>query len=595
VVNFLVPRGQFLSSPLGQALLFNKPVANSGDTGPLLGDAQGAVGGSTVSALQCYWENSLDLSNSLCSGGVTPPSAFSTAKMVLDQENCASNPSSPNCAAGGVPSNPTIEGTDPAPSLQGVVTLNLSFVQNTGPDTEAPPTSAYLDALLAGLLDNSTDMGSGSVGINGTFKDVTSELPSLGLSPVVMKALSNQTQLSSGIFGAPTSFAQPQPPSPPGCPNFMGCLWNTVSGTISTLVSVLGTVWTGIVAAENYIANLAYGLANEVAKGAEWVAATTASIVATAASALEAALQALLAFVIKQITTLIDDALAPVENALANAVQPILTAFGVIETEISAKGTVTVAQVASYWNAFAGSLFLVGLVVSSAIATALVVVEGVSLGTGFLVGLLVSILITLVISKVMAIVPSSLSSFTSISAAAVHGLEGLINGTTPSQWTPPQIPTTSGLERSASQPCSYSATWDSFATTFGLLADALGLGVGEGFGFLAGSYFENIAKGVSPTGGSMTGAVVDFDIAFTVLTLDIAAGVEGSRGNTEWSLALAADSVIMGTFGLLHGLLQKPFTDPFLITLDRIATGIDVAGAAVGGAGVIVDLGLCPS
>ena len=153
--------------------------------------------------------------------------------------------------------------------------------------------------------------------MNGTFRDETQNLSSLGLSPVVMKALANGTEVSMGVFGAPRSVARPPPPTP--CSG-VGCVWNTVSGVYSTIVGFVGAVWNTVVATANYIHNLAYGMANLVAKGAEWVVATTANKLEAVGTFLEDQLQALLAFVEKEVKDYLMMALGPITNEFSNMI-----------------------------------------------------------------------------------------------------------------------------------------------------------------------------------------------------------------------------------------------------------------------------------
>ena len=151
----------------------------------------------------------------------------------------------------GVPSNPNIESCIgcAAPSVQTVVTLNLTSYSN-------------LTYLLAGLLVNTT------AGVNGTFWNVTDELPSLGLNSAVMYALATLTPEfnNSGVFGLPVSFALPHPPTPPSCSG-LGCFFNTLSGVVSFvgqvvtgLVDIVGAVWTAVIQARAFFDYVAQGL-----------------------------------------------------------------------------------------------------------------------------------------------------------------------------------------------------------------------------------------------------------------------------------------------------------------------------------------------
>ena len=216
----------------------------------------------------------------------------------------------------GVPSNPNIESCPgcAAPSVQAVVTLNLTSYSN-------------LTYLLAGLLDNSTGVGGGQVGVNGSFLDVTDFLPSLGLAAPVMSALANVVPPNGGIFGAPVSVATPPAPS---CSGF-GCLWSAVTSTVASVVgaitSIVAETWGFVVAAAEFVDQLAVGLADIVAKGAQWVAQNTVSGLEKIGTALETALWALLAYIIAEAKTFLTSALNFVFSSVNNAVPQMSAEF----------------------------------------------------------------------------------------------------------------------------------------------------------------------------------------------------------------------------------------------------------------------------
>ena len=55
LVNFLVPRGQFLNSVLGQAVLNNSPLPTK--AGSAAASAIDQISGLTLAQLACYWQN----------------------------------------------------------------------------------------------------------------------------------------------------------------------------------------------------------------------------------------------------------------------------------------------------------------------------------------------------------------------------------------------------------------------------------------------------------------------------------------------------------------------------------------------------------
>ena len=226
LVNFLVPRGQFLNSVLGQAVLNGKPLPTP--AGSTASTAVDQITGQNLAWLACYWQGhavapsgykfpdgstSSGPSPSLCGNyqgnfqdpwaAGTDPGTLYSVTTVADTGGCGASPA--NCAAGGVPSNPTLETSCTgcaAPAVQAVVTLNLT-------------SNSDLNDLLAGLLDNNTVGANGELGVNGSFEAVTYQLPSLGLSSTVMGALANAITESDGLNGTPVSEAVPPPPPPP--------------------------------------------------------------------------------------------------------------------------------------------------------------------------------------------------------------------------------------------------------------------------------------------------------------------------------------------------------------------------------------------
>ena len=274
MVNILIPRGQLLASPIGQQLLLGRTSPFSGISGNL------QIWGGSVKSLECYWAASAYQG---CGKFSAPPLQM-YSPTTLD---CTANPSAPNCLAGGVPSNPGLESSCsgcPAPSLQGVLTFNV--------------TSNYdWDALLAGLLVNTTN------GVNGTLKDVTWELGTLGLSSAVMSALATSPVFADGgVFGLPISLATPPPPPPPpGCSSIIGCVANTLGGIVAVagslvtgLVGIVGVAWSATMAAMAYLNHATHVLAT----WAENTVTAAQSALVLVGQALEAALQALVAHIV---------------------------------------------------------------------------------------------------------------------------------------------------------------------------------------------------------------------------------------------------------------------------------------------------------
>ncbi len=428
LVNILVPRGAFFTSPLGESILLNHTVNNSNTFGsPLLGpgDAGALLNtsnphGASLGDLECYWQDRAIQSGSFPPGstpcllngqriaGFTPQtlSGYASVQVIADQQAslCAGNGTA-NCAAGGVPSNPSLEPSDvSAPALQAVLTLNASI-----------SSQAELDALLASLLDNTTG------GLNGSLVDVTGELPTLGLNAVVTAALANETWASSGVFGDPISIATTTFVALGGGTHpsfsfsflsiFLG-LWNTVSGAVlSGLIlaaraveGLLTTLWNAAVAAVRYLEAIGHALA----RFAESVVAATVSALKAVGGALVQLLGAVLQFILHELRQVLAEILSPIVSGFKTLVrdysQPIFDALNttdplgdavfppLLQTVLAIAGGVTVGLAVGF-----GILQVLSLGSASAISFVLPIVLSVAFSlfasssggsTAFVAGLL---------------------------------------------------------------------------------------------------------------------------------------------------------------------------------------------------------------
>ncbi len=547
VVNFLIPRDQFLNSPFGQAVLQDRLVPGAGSLGgPLLSDISSSLLGGTTSQqqLECYFQTNAMASGTTATTCNGQPDAFSDVKVisVTPGSSCTTTGT-----CGGVPSNSGLEsGSLAAPALQGVVALNMSFI-----DSQYNPTSVYLDALIAGLMDNGTG------GINGTFRDVTNELPSLGLNSIVTNALANQVWDSGGVYGAPTSYAQPPPPPPPSCSGW-GCVWNAVSGVVSTIVGtvvsvVAGVVWTAVEAATVFMDAMAQGLASV----AEAAVAATETALAAVGQALEAVLQALLAYIVKEVTALLTAALSPITNAMDQYEKSLSTDLVNAANDL-ANGKSLTGDAAQFWSDASTSIFNFALGIAFTVTVAMTVMEVLSLGVSFLIPLLIGVVMGAAAGAIADKGgPSVLTDFESInpvSPQAANEWETILSTLTP-------------VRTSEVRPDSSSA----INTYLGAFAQLLGIGTTAAAAtdildaWDAGQfdadtgYYLNVAAvatgviglvlaGVAAYYSDLAGAVVSLFFDGASLMLDgLAIGPIGHQGLTlENDIVLGADAASLG-------------------------------------------------
>ena len=389
LVNFLVPRGQFLASPFGQAVLRNSEVPGASSLGgPLLSDIFSNPSDQNQASLECYWQQNTFTSGSTvtgCGGGPFPDSFHSVQVLSLAPgASAASCEDSYPSLCGGMPGNPGLSTIAPSPALQGVIALNLSFL-----DPNNNPSPVDLDTLLAGLLDNATG------GVNGTFRDETQNLSFLGLAAPVMSALANGVWDSGGIFGPPVSYGQPNPPSPPTCSGFLGCVWNTVSGIVVGIAgAIYGAVWTAVEAATQFMKQLGAGLAH-LAEVAEQAAV---SALAAVGAALEAALQALLAFVENAIISLVKQVFSPIWSGITTGVKALLQPYITTGQNLVAysNGKGSLSQVAAAQALALAPILTMGIVLSLVVEVVLGIAAPVSIGASLIGGLVITAILAIV-------------------------------------------------------------------------------------------------------------------------------------------------------------------------------------------------------
>ncbi len=336
--NILVPRGEFLSSPLGQSLLNNSGLNPATQHTPL---------GFTASE----W---LDRIQNLSS---TDPNYIA----LYSSQSGFSCTGGANC--GTDPQNPTVEQGHTALQVQAVFTLNIS-------------SSGDFANLMGGLLQNY------SGNLTGSLQDVTNELPTLGLTAPVLSALANATLVNDGAFSQPVSNIQSSSPS--WLSAIASVVWNTVSG----VAHAISVAWNYAVAAASYLYHAAVSLAQHLASTIQAAVDHAISALKAIASAMEAALQALLAFIEKEVTSFLQDALATVTSAIkelaSQYASPVLD--GLLTG--SGAGTATFGPPLQI-------LFVLGATITTALFVATGIFSAITFGVGDIILFVAPLLISL--------------------------------------------------------------------------------------------------------------------------------------------------------------------------------------------------------
>jgi IPT/TIG domain len=375
--DFLVPREQFLYSPLGQAIFLGKNTSYNASAGapPLVGSTEqgyvtGFDGANLMVDLGAYWQNRAITSGP---GNITGSTETGTpAGNPLEVQVMAAS-SATDDNTGGLPSDPALYSTVGDPSaLQSIVTLNIT-------------STATLDLLLASLIDNTTG---GSNAVNGTLGSVTYQVGFLGLNAAVVNAISNATEPSDGLYGAPSSHFPPPPP-----PSGWGALWNAVTSfatnPLGTVLSLASVAWNEATAAFTYLNHLAH---EAVAIGAEVVARTAAAIVHVG-QLFANALNALLNWIIEQITKLLSPVISPLTAAMRSWGGSLWSGFQTLWSEYnSSPSDVNGGLAATFLEGLFGSLFDVLLGISVAVAVALTVIQVIGLGADAVVNTILTLI-----------------------------------------------------------------------------------------------------------------------------------------------------------------------------------------------------------
>jgi hypothetical protein len=541
--NILVPRGLFLYSPLGQAIL------NSTN------DSFTPARGSGLSFCPTYWWGRSH-------EGVTWPWDPSYIRVVAPSNESISDPNlnaSTQKAFGGVPGNPAVEPGNESRQVQAIVWANVT-------------TSWELQNLLGGLLLNS------SGGVANNLVNATYSVGTLDLPYNVLAMLANASIRNNGSYPAPEynpSFAQ----SAGGFGAFLSEIWNTIAGVASYFVSgvemVASVIWSATIAAQAYIAGLVNATVVAVSRGLQELATQSETALKAVESAMEWAL-----------TSLVDSAFSfivgGITKAMTSYVQGIWSDWRTLWSEFNSTGTVTKSSATGFLNQTFGGPFLVALGIMTAVAVALTIIQALSLGLGFitdsLVELIAGAIASVAIGYVASVLPSDL-----LSSSAVMFCWGQLNGSA------------SANERSGSGGGGRTAS-PAIVTFFSLLATAVGFAI-AGY-----QLWSDAPKAVDTVQIAMTDTwAVDEVVVEPIVSA--ALGVLSLALATDALLFNGTVRLLLDGVGLFFGLLaaaytfwciQSPLSRSELefsgqLAQAQIGLGFDIAGAADGAAQLLLD------
>lgn len=360
--NILVPRGEFLSSPLGQSLLNNSGLDPKTQHTPL-------------DFVASEWLNRIQ------NLSVTNPNYIALYTNTANDFSCSGGA---NC--GTDPQNPAVEQGNTALQVQAVFTLNVS-------------TSGDFANLMGGLLQNY------SGDLTGSLQDVTNELPTLGLTAPILSALANATLVNDGAYSQPISKTPSTTPS--WLSSIASVVWNTVSG-VAHAVSI---VWNYAVAAAAYLYHAAVSLAQHLADTIVAMADHAISALKQIVSAMMKALEELASYILSLVTSMISGALKPLLDSAKDALMSTYSGYALTKNN---NGVPTPAAEAAFGEGI-GPI----LVVAAALAVVVVVAVDALLPEAVVLGPLPSILIGIVITALGVRLQQGL--LPSISVDTSHG------------------------------------------------------------------------------------------------------------------------------------------------------------------------------
>jgi hypothetical protein len=380
--NLLVPRGIFLNSPLGQALL------NSSNASVNVSLIQGPAG-SDVSFDPQYWANrTLNSSDNL-------PNASNPNFIWVFSNTSQLQNGSTSGAWGGIPGSPLESGNE-SREVQSVVWVNVTPSSNAG--SAAAQLRDLFEGLILNLAQNLSSNASSWNISNDIVGGITSELPTLGLPSIVMATLANATIPSNGSYGPPQYNASQASPS--GWQVWGEQLWNTITGVATWVVDGVthfaSAFWSVSQGASAYIGAAVKGALVDATHGLTKLANQSVS----ALKAIEEVMEWALNQTIHWISA----------NVLGPVVTPIITAaddYGdrlysdveAAESDVASTGEVPASVSDGFWQDFSGSLFVTALTLAAAVVVGLNILATICLGVGVIVSLVLNVILTAVMVK----------------------------------------------------------------------------------------------------------------------------------------------------------------------------------------------------
>jgi hypothetical protein len=535
--NILIPRSEFINSPLGQALLGNSSTVSVAST-------------TWTSPFGNHFTASTWYDRATTGNGYAPATPSAPDPGYIQVYTSTSQSSSSSTALGGSPTNPALSGQYSSIAVGAVYAINITSTSD-------------LASLAEGILANGTG------NMTGWLDDATAHLASLGLLSAVSSALATATFQNDGGFNYPVSRASPPPPPPPPPPPWWEApavdLWNAATGVVDAVVNavteIVSVAWNSVVAAASYLGDF-------VAKAAAW----GLSEISQAASSLQSVLNTLISLVyelinlIKQaIIAMIDAVVSPIKAAFDNFADAIESDLW---SAVNDSGNSAALQTDGlhFWSDFTGPLFDAALALAIVVTIAITVADVVSFGAGDILTIVLGAVAGVAITAVFILLGLT-SAVEVLGSTMVNAVKSDIEGATKFSPRP-------GLHVASVAPPGWDQTWDAVSNAITIGWDLPTVLVN--FGLLAGGLF--LAK---PGGNYVLGTEVGFAVAIVATILDVAA-------LTVPLAAVASEILTVGDL-FADAFIFTEDPPPDLETLDEISTGLDISAAVIGGATLLAD------